>query len=132
MFIDWSFCHKTLRRKLLNGWHHKSRQREAWEREALFPSSGAHVLLSSSLYSAFFYSAFSTFSPPFSARYSPFSLTFRATLHRLRADLGTAAIRDGASIKDEPDTINQVSLVSLRVKEDNNIAGEEQQTIRRH
>lgn len=55
-----------------------------------------------------------------------------ATLHRLRADLRTAAIRDGASIKDEPDTINQVSLVSLRVTEDDTITGEEQQTIKRH
>lgn len=104
MLIDWTFCHKTLRRKLLNGRQLKSCQRKTREPKALFPYSGALVAFACSPSSALLI-------------YLLCILTSTSQL----ATLWSTAIRDGSSIRDEADTVNQVSLVSLRAKE--NVTG---------
>lgn len=74
MFIDWSFWHKTLRRKLLNG----RRRRETWERQAWFPLFWGSCCLAFPRDTRLFYPVFSALSPPLLGRLlSAFSLTPR-------------------------------------------------------
>lgn len=120
MFIDWSFCHETLRRKLLNG----RRRRETWERQAWFPFFWGSCCLAFPRDTRLFYPVCSALSPPLLGRLlSAFSLTPRPHYTASEQNSGRQLLETLHLLKMSLIASTGVWLVCLRAKEDNAIAG---------